>query len=89
MQAAALGLDEDLIAAILLTWWLSGPLGHSLTDQAQLALASLQERTREATETLERSSVDGSPERLAPFQELLEQIEETERRSGRPRAAFP
>jgi hypothetical protein len=51
-HAADLGLSVDVVAAIVLARLLGGPLGEFLSGDAQVALASLQERAREATDAL-------------------------------------
>lgn len=53
-HTADLGLTVDVVAAIVLARLLGGPLGEFLSGDAQLALASLQERTREATDALQQ-----------------------------------
>jgi hypothetical protein len=51
-HASDLELSVRVIAAILLARLLEGSLGDFLSDDAQVALASLQERAREATGAL-------------------------------------
>lgn len=51
-HAADLGLSVDVVAAIVLARLLGGPLGEFLSGNAQTALASLQERAREAMDAL-------------------------------------
>ena len=51
-HAVDLHLSVDLIAAIVLARLLGGPLGEFLSGDAQLALALLQERAKEATGAL-------------------------------------
>jgi len=52
MHAADLGLNVEVIAMILLSGLLGGPLGEYLSTVAQSALASLQEHAGEATEVI-------------------------------------
>lgn len=51
-HTADLGLNVDIVAAIVAARLLGGPLGEFVSGDAQSALASLQERAREATEAL-------------------------------------
>lgn len=51
-HAADLGISVDVVATIVLARLLGGPLGEFLSGDAQLALASLQEHAREATDAL-------------------------------------
>jgi Ca-activated chloride channel family protein len=59
-DAAELGLDADVVAAIVLAHLLSGPMGEFLSDDAQMALASLQGRAREAMDALREMARHGS-----------------------------
>jgi len=58
-HAADLGLSVDVVAAIVLARLLGGPLGEFLSGDAQVALASLQERAREATDALQQMGRHG------------------------------
>lgn len=60
-RAAALGLDADLVAAIIVTHLLSGPLDMFVSADAQEALVSLQQRTREAMDALCGPAPHGAP----------------------------
>jgi Ca-activated chloride channel family protein len=51
-HTADLGLNVSIVAAIVVTRLLGGPLGEFVSGDAQSALASLQERAREATDAL-------------------------------------
>jgi hypothetical protein len=51
-HAADLGLSVDVVAAIVLARLLGGPLGEFLSGNAHAALASLQQRARDATDAL-------------------------------------
>ncbi len=51
-HTADLGLNVDIVAAIVAARLLGGPLGEFVSSDAQSALASLQERARAATEAL-------------------------------------
>ncbi|MFN3565336.1 MAG: VIT and vWA domain-containing protein [Burkholderiaceae bacterium] len=51
-RASELGINVDIVAAIVVVRLLSGPLREFVSDDAQVALASLRERTREATDAL-------------------------------------
>jgi hypothetical protein len=51
-HAADLGLNVDIVASIVVARMLGGPLGEFVSGDVQSALASLQERAREATEAL-------------------------------------
>ncbi|QKS30672.1 MAG: VWA domain-containing protein [Candidatus Accumulibacter similis] len=58
-HTADLGLSVDVVAAIVLARLLGGPLGEPLSGDAQVALASLQERAREATDALQQMGRHG------------------------------
>ena len=58
-HTADLGLSVDVVAAIFLARLLGGPLGEFLSGDAQVALASLQERAREATDALQQMGRHG------------------------------
>ena len=58
-HAADLGLSVEVIAAIVLARILGGPLGEFVSGDAQVALASLQERVREATDALQQMGRHG------------------------------
>jgi Ca-activated chloride channel family protein len=51
-HADNLGLSIDMVAAFVVVGLLRGQLGEFLSDEAQGALASLQDRTKEASEVL-------------------------------------
>jgi len=51
-HAANLGLNVDVVAAIVVARLLVGPMGDFVCGDAQLALASLQKRAREVTKAL-------------------------------------
>ncbi|MCP5320945.1 MAG: hypothetical protein H7A12_09005 [Pseudomonadales bacterium] len=58
-HTADLGLSVDVVAAIVLARLLGGPLGEFLSGDAQVALATLQERAREATDALQQMGRHG------------------------------
>ncbi len=51
-HASDLGLNVNIVAAIVVARLVGGPLGEFVSSDAQSALASLQERAREATNAL-------------------------------------
>lgn len=51
-HAADLGLNVEVVGAIVLARLLGGPMGEYLSGDAQTALTSLQERTRQAMDAL-------------------------------------
>ncbi|MBE7418622.1 MAG: VWA domain-containing protein [Ideonella sp.] len=59
-HAADLGLGVDVVAAIVLARLLGGPLGEFLSGDAQVALAPLHERAREATDALREMARHGT-----------------------------
>ncbi|MBV6417433.1 MAG: hypothetical protein CMLOHMNK_02133 [Steroidobacteraceae bacterium] len=64
-RAADLGLDTNMIAAIIVARMLSGSLYAFVPTDAQSALASLQERARDAADTIRETGCHGAaPTRL-------------------------
>jgi len=51
-HVANLGINVNIVAAIIVARLMGGPLGEFVSGDAQVALAALQERAREATEAL-------------------------------------